>query len=84
MAAADGPFGGLIVSGWHTAALTMRLLVENYLSAEASRAGVGAGEIRWPDPAIRSVFGPRCDQLPARPPGGRPPSPEQPLSPEPP
>jgi acyl dehydratase len=29
--AAGGPFGGLIASGWHTAALTMRLLVDNYL-----------------------------------------------------
>ena len=50
MAAADGPFGGLIVSGWHTAALTMRLLVENYLSAEASLGGAGVDEIRWPLP----------------------------------
>jgi acyl dehydratase len=49
-AAAAGPFGGLIASGWHTAALTMRLLVENYLSAEASLGGAGADEIRWPYP----------------------------------
>jgi acyl dehydratase len=49
-AAALGPFGGLIASGWHTAALTMRLLVENYLSAEASLGGAGADEIRWPHP----------------------------------
>ena len=48
--AADGPFGGLIASGWHTAALTMRLLVENYLSPEASLGGAGVDEIRWPDP----------------------------------
>jgi len=50
VAAADGPFGGLIASGWHTAALTMRLLVENYLSAEASLGGAGVDEIRWPHP----------------------------------
>jgi acyl dehydratase len=49
-AAALGPFGGLIASGWHTAALTMRLLVENYLSAEASLGGAGVDEIRWPYP----------------------------------
>jgi acyl dehydratase len=48
--AADGPFGGLIASGWHTAALTMRLLVENYLSPEASLGGAGVDEIRWPHP----------------------------------
>ena len=35
-AAARGPFGGLIASGWHTAALVMRQLVDHYLSAEAS------------------------------------------------
>ena len=50
VAAADGPFGGLIASGWHTAALTMRLLVDNYLSAEASLGGAGVDEIRWPYP----------------------------------
>ena len=50
VAAAVGPFGGLIASGWHTAALTMRLLVDNYLSAEASLGGAGADEIRWPYP----------------------------------
>ncbi len=50
VAAASGPFGGLIASGWHTAALTMRLLVENYLSAEASLGGAGADEVRWPYP----------------------------------
>ncbi|MDQ2816273.1 MAG: MaoC family dehydratase [Actinomycetota bacterium] len=50
VAAAAGPFGGLIASGWHTASLTMRLLVENYLSAEASLGGAGADEIRWPYP----------------------------------
>ena len=50
VAAADGPFGGLIASGWQTAALTMRLLVDNYLSAEASLGGAGVDEIRWPYP----------------------------------
>ncbi len=50
VAAAGGPFGGLIASGWHTAALTMRLLVDNYLSAEASLGGAGVDEIRWPLP----------------------------------
>ncbi len=49
-AAAAGPFGGLIASGWHTAALTMRLIVDRYLSAEASLGGAGADEIRWPYP----------------------------------
>ena len=48
--AARGPFGGLIASGWHTAALVMRQLVDHYLSAEASLGSPGLDEMRWPDP----------------------------------
>ena len=47
VAARAGPFGGLVASGWHTAALVMRLLVGNYLSAEASLGSPGLDEIRW-------------------------------------
>jgi acyl dehydratase len=50
VAAAAGPYGGLIASGWHTAAVVMRLLVENYLSAESSLGSPGMDEIRWPNP----------------------------------
>jgi acyl dehydratase len=50
VAAASGPFGGLIASGWHTAALVMRLIVDNYLSADASLGSAGLDEIRWPHP----------------------------------
>ncbi len=50
VAAAAGPFGGLIASGWHTAAVVMRLLVDNYLSAESSLGSAGLDEIRWPYP----------------------------------
>jgi acyl dehydratase len=49
-AAASGPYRGLIASGWHTAALVMRLLVENYLPADASLGSPGLDEIRWPYP----------------------------------
>ena len=49
-AAASGPYGGLIASGWHTAALMMRQLVEHYVSAEASLGSPGLDEIRWPFP----------------------------------
>ena len=48
--AAGGPFGGLIASGWHTAALVMRQLVEHYLPQEASLGSPGLDEMRWPDP----------------------------------
>jgi acyl dehydratase len=50
VAAAAGPYGGLIASGWHTSAAVMRLLVENYLSAESSLGSPGLDEIRWPHP----------------------------------
>jgi acyl dehydratase len=46
----EGPFGGLIASGWHTAALVMRLLVESFLSPESSLGSVGLDELRWPSP----------------------------------
>jgi acyl dehydratase len=49
-AAARGPFGGLIASGWHTAALVMRQIVDHYLSAAASLGSPGLDEIRWPEP----------------------------------
>jgi acyl dehydratase len=48
--AARGQFGGLIASGWHTSALMMRLLADNYLSKVASLASPGVDELRWPHP----------------------------------
>ena len=47
-AAAASLFGGLAASGWHTAAMTMRLLVE---SVPLAGGVIGAGgEIAWPRP----------------------------------
>jgi len=43
-------FGGLAASGWHTAALTMRLLVEGELEPAGGIVGVGFDEFRWPLP----------------------------------
>ena len=40
-------FGGLAASGWHTAALTMRLIVEGDLNPEWGIIGAG-GEVTWP------------------------------------
>jgi len=48
--AGSGPFGGLIASGWHTAAIAMRLIVDHYLSKVASLASPGIDELRWPTP----------------------------------
>ena len=50
VAAAAGPYGGLIASGWHTASAVMRVLVENYLAAESSLGSAGLDELRWPQP----------------------------------
>ena len=44
------PFGGLIASGWYTAALTMRIFVEDYLTHVASLASPGIDELRWLKP----------------------------------
>ena len=46
-AAARGRFDGLIASGWHTAAMVMRLLVVNFLPGRASLASPGIDELRW-------------------------------------
>src|SRR3954468_15827423 len=43
-------FGGLAASGWHTAAMTMRLLVESELKPAGGIVGAGFDEFRWPRP----------------------------------
>lgn len=50
VAAAAGPFGGLIASGWHTAALMMRLFADNFVSPASSVASPGLDELRWLKP----------------------------------
>ena len=46
-AAAAGPFGGLIASGWHTAALFMGMYVREFLAGTASMGSPGVEELRW-------------------------------------
>ena len=49
--AADGSiFKGLAASGWHTAAVTMRLLVESDLKPANGIIGAGFDDFRWPRP----------------------------------
>jgi len=48
-AAKTSLFGGLAASGWHTAAITMRLNVESGLPFSGGIIGAGA-EITWPKP----------------------------------
>jgi acyl dehydratase len=42
-------FGGLVASGWHTAAVSMRLQVESGLPIAGGMIGIG-GEMSWPRP----------------------------------
>lgn len=45
--AAEGPFGALIASGWHTCAMFMRLLVDAMLMESSAIASPGVDGIRW-------------------------------------
>ena len=49
-AAKKSVFGGLVASGWHTAAITMRLLVTSDLNLAGGAIGLGVDELRFPKP----------------------------------
>jgi acyl dehydratase len=49
-AAKGSMFRGLAASGWHTTAMTMRLLVESDLRPAGGIIGGGCDELRWPRP----------------------------------
>jgi acyl dehydratase len=49
-AAKTSIFQGLAASGWHTAAITMRLLVESDFKPAGGIIGAGFDELRWPRP----------------------------------
>lgn len=49
-AAAAGPFGGLIASGFHTAALTFRLFWQTGALGDESVGSPGLDELRWLKP----------------------------------
>src|SRR5258705_12084795 len=46
-AAKETLFGGLVASGWHTAAITMRLQVDGGLPIAGGLVGLG-GQVAWP------------------------------------
>jgi acyl dehydratase len=46
-AAAESMFGELVASGWHTASMTMRMLVDNYLLESGAMGSPGVEELRW-------------------------------------
>jgi acyl dehydratase len=49
-AAKRSPFGGLIASGWQTAALSMRLVVDGMLADSTSMGSPGLDELKWLKP----------------------------------
>ena len=48
--AKNGPFKGLIASGWHSGAILCRLMVDHYISHVASLGSPGVDEMRWLHP----------------------------------
>jgi len=46
-AAEHSAFGGLIASGWHTASMVMRLMVDSFLPGDAGLGSPGVDEVRW-------------------------------------
>jgi acyl dehydratase len=49
-AAKNSPFKGLAASGWHTAAITMRLMVDGEFKPAGGIIGVGFDELSWTRP----------------------------------
>ena len=59
--ARDSFFGGLVASGWHTAGIYMRLLVDGLLNDTVSMGSPGVDELRWrrpvhPGDTLRATF----------------------------
>lgn len=48
--AEESVFGGLVASGWHTAASFMRLYVDEFLAGSASEGSPGIDEVRFLQP----------------------------------
>lgn len=46
-AARSSPYGGLIASGWHTVALTMRQLIDHVFGETTGLGSPGVDELRW-------------------------------------
>ncbi len=49
-AARKSMYGGIIASGWHTCAISMRMMCDTYLLDAASLGSPGVDEIRWLKP----------------------------------
>ncbi len=72
-AAGSSFFGRLIGSGWHTAALTMRLLTDAQLDISGGLVGAGTESLRWPTPLLPGdTIHVRAEVLDVRPSRSRP------------
>lgn len=49
-AATQSMYGGLIASGWHTVAMVMRMMCDNYLLDSASLGSPGVDHVKWLKP----------------------------------
>lgn len=49
-AAKQSMYGGLIASGWHTVAMVMRMMCDNYLIDSASLGSPGVDHVKWLKP----------------------------------
>ena len=72
-AARGSLFGGLCASGWHTCAMAMRMMCDEYLLEAASLGSPGIDELRWLKPVFPGdTLGMRMEVLQARPMASRP------------
>jgi acyl dehydratase len=72
-AAGASIFRGLAASGWHTAAVTMRLLVDSEFQPAGGIVGAGFDELRWPRPVRPGdELRVECEVLEVRPSKSRP------------
>ncbi|MEP7157811.1 MAG: MaoC family dehydratase [Chloroflexota bacterium] len=71
--AADGMFGGIIASGWHSLSVTMRLMVRSNIFAGAPVVGVGVDNLRYLAPVrAGDRLTARAEVLEVRPSGSHP------------
>lgn len=51
-AESESIYGGLIASGWHTASMTMRMIVDHHLEDAMALGALGVDDLRWPNPVF--------------------------------
>ena len=73
VAAEASLFGKLSASGWHTCAMTMRMMCDEYLLESSSLGSPGIDSLRWTKPVLAGdVLGVRLTTLETRPMASRP------------